>query len=47
MCEDCRIAVIADDDFDPHAAPPRPDLRTTDDYLREREANKRAHDNEH
>jgi ferredoxin len=47
MCEDCRVAVIADDDFDPHAAPPRPDLRTTDDYLREREANKRAHNNEH
>jgi hypothetical protein len=47
MCEDCRIAVIADDDFDPHAAPPRPDLRTTDDYLRERETKKRAQDNEH
>lgn len=46
MCEDCRIGVIADDDFDPHGAPRRPDLRTTDDYLREREANKRARDNE-
>lgn len=42
MCEDCRIEVIADDDFDPHDAPRRPDLRTTDDYLREREANKRG-----
>jgi hypothetical protein len=47
MCEDCRIAVIADDDFDPHGAPERPDLRTTDDYLREREANKRPQNNEH
>ncbi len=47
MCEDCRVAVVADDDFDPHGAPPRPALRTTDDYLREREANKRAQDSEH
>jgi ferredoxin len=47
MCEDCRIVVIADDDFDPHGAPERPDLRTTDDYLREREANKRAQNDEH
>jgi ferredoxin len=46
MCEDCRIGVIADDDFDPHGAPPRSDLRTTDDYLREREANKRGQNNE-
>jgi ferredoxin len=35
MCEDCRIAVVTEDGFDPHA-PPRPNVRTTDDYLRER-----------
>jgi ferredoxin len=40
MCEDCRIAVIVEDDFDPHDASPRPPPRTTDDYLREREQNK-------
>jgi ferredoxin len=37
MCEDCRVAVIVEDDFDPHGAPPRPPPRTSDDYLRERE----------
>jgi len=37
MCEDCRVIVVAQEGFDPHDAPPRPKLRTTDDYLRERE----------
>src|SRR6516225_2944374 len=36
MCEDCRVIVVAQESFDPHA-PPRPKLRTTNDYLRERE----------
>jgi hypothetical protein len=36
MCEDCRVAAITEDGFDPHAAPARPQPRTTDDYLRER-----------
>ena len=36
MCDDCRVAVVTEDGFDPHAAPARPRLRTTDDYLRER-----------
>jgi ferredoxin len=36
MCEDCRVAVMAEDDFDPYAKP-RPPVRTTEDYLRERE----------
>jgi hypothetical protein len=36
MCEDCRVAAITEDGLDPHAAPARPKLRTTDDYLRER-----------
>ena len=37
MCDDCRVAVVTEDEFDPHGAPPRPNVRTTDDYLRERE----------
>jgi len=37
MCEDCRAAVMAEEDFDP-TAKPRPLVRTSDDYLREREA---------
>jgi hypothetical protein len=37
MCEDCRVIAITREGFDPHAAPVRPRLRTTDDYLRERE----------
>jgi ferredoxin len=37
MCEDCRVIAVTADGFDPHAAPARPKLRTTDDYLRERE----------
>jgi len=41
MCEDCRVAVVTDEEFDPHA-PPRPAVRTTDDYLREREARQRG-----
>jgi ferredoxin len=36
MCEDCRVAVATEEDFDPHAAPARPKPRTTEDYLRER-----------
>jgi ferredoxin len=36
MCDTCRIAVVTENEFDPHGAPPRPHVRTTDDYLRER-----------
>ena len=36
MCDDCRVAVISEQDFDPYGAPPRAPVRTTDDYLRER-----------
>jgi ferredoxin len=36
MCENCRVAVVTEDEFDPHA-PLRPAVRTTDDYLHERE----------
>ena len=37
MCEDCRVAVVTEKDFDPYGAPARPKPRTSDDYLRERE----------
>ena len=36
MCEDCRVTVMTEQDFDPYGAP-RPPVRTTEDYLRERE----------
>jgi ferredoxin len=45
MCEDCRVIAITEQGFDPHA-PPRPNPRTTEDYLREREALERAHKGE-
>jgi Fe-S-cluster-containing hydrogenase component 2 len=38
MCENCRVAVVTEEGFDPHGAPARPQPRTTDDYLRERKA---------
>jgi ferredoxin len=37
MCDDCRVAVVSEQDFDPYGAPPRAHPRTTEDYLRERE----------
>jgi len=37
MCDDCRVAVVSGQDFDPYGAPPRAPVRTTEDYLRERE----------
>ena len=46
MCEDCRVAVVTEDGFDPHDAPPRPNVRTTDDYLRERAERERTHKGE-
>ena len=41
MCEDCRVIAMTEDSFDPHGAPARPNVRTTDDYLREREERER------
>ena len=35
MCEDCRVVVMAAEQFDPTGAPARPKVRTTEDYLRE------------
>lgn len=37
MCEDCRVVAVTEESVDPYGAPPRPKIRTTDDYLRERE----------
>ena len=39
MCDDCRVAFVAEEGFDPYGTPKQP-TRTTDDYLREREAQK-------
>jgi ferredoxin len=36
MCDDCRVAAVSTQDFDPYG-PPRPKVRTTEDYLRERD----------
>ena len=41
MCDDCRVAATAEQSFDPYGAPNRI-ARTTDDYLRERDAQARA-----
>jgi hypothetical protein len=42
MCGDCRVVVVSEAQFDPYGAPDRA-LRTTDDYLRERDlADKRG-----
>jgi ferredoxin len=37
MCEDCRVVAITEQALDPYGAPARPKVRTTEDYLRERE----------
>ena len=38
MCADCRAIAISEQQFDPFAgAADRPPVRTTDDYLRERD----------
>jgi ferredoxin len=40
MCADCRVEAVVNESFDPHDAPPRPPVMTTDDYLRARENKK-------
>jgi ferredoxin len=40
MCEDCRVAYVTEEGFDPYGTQSKM-IRTTDDYLREREARKR------
>ena len=43
MCDECRVVVMTETDFDPYGAP-RPKVRTTEDYLREREELKRQYE---
>ena len=40
MCADCRVEAVMNESFDPHAAPQRPPVMTTEDYLRARDAKK-------
>jgi ferredoxin len=37
MCDNCRVEAVMNESFDPHAAPQRPPIMTTEDYLRARE----------
>jgi ferredoxin len=37
MCADCRVSAMAKENFDPFATTPRPLVRTSEDYFRERE----------
>jgi ferredoxin len=39
MCDDCRVAAVTAEDFNPYGAPARPAPRTTEDYLRARGEN--------
>ena len=41
MCEDCRVAFVAEEGFEPYGAPSQT-VRTTDDYVREREIRKHS-----
>jgi ferredoxin len=41
MCEDCRVAFVSEEAFDPYGTPTRT-ARTTDDYLRERDQAKKG-----
>ena len=36
MCEDCRVETVVNEGFDPHGAPQRPPVMTTEDYLKAR-----------
>jgi ferredoxin len=45
MCDDCRVAAVSAQEFDPYGAPARPKPRTSEDYLREREQQARKPDN--
>src|SRR4051812_1455484 len=40
MCADCRVEAVVNEGFDPHGAPQRPPVMTTEDYLRARDAGK-------
>ena len=40
MCADCRVEAVVNESFDPHSAPQRPPVMSTEDYLRARELKK-------
>jgi ferredoxin len=40
MCDNCRVTAVTNQSVDPYGAPQRAPVRTTDDYLRERESEK-------
>ena len=40
MCADCRVEAVVNEGFDPHGAPQRPAVMTTEDYLRAHDAKK-------
>ncbi|MGE9007609.1 4Fe-4S binding protein [Leptospira interrogans] len=40
MCADCRVEAVVNEGFDPHGAPQRPPVMTTEDYLRARDGKK-------
>ena len=40
MCADCRVEAVVNESFDPHAAPQRPPVMSTEDYLRARNVKK-------
>ncbi|MBR1147896.1 4Fe-4S binding protein [Bradyrhizobium sp. AUGA SZCCT0431] len=40
MCADCRVEAVVNEGFDPHGAPPRPPVMSTEDYLRARDGKK-------
>jgi ferredoxin len=40
MCADCRVEAVVNESFDPHAAPQRPPVMSTEDYLRARDIKK-------
>jgi hypothetical protein len=42
MCDECRVAAVTEEGFDPHAAPPRLRVRMSEYYLREGEGRQRA-----
>ncbi len=44
MCADCRVNAMVEENFDPFATTSRPAVRTTDDYLRDREKLKREYE---
>jgi ferredoxin len=42
MCADCRVEAMAEEQFDPFGAPKRPAVRTSDDYIRARDADRKG-----